>query len=237
MSNGRRSIVVASALAGAMVAALLVAISLGSSPREAATANRAPAGGTLHGLRETTTLLRGVPQQGTVLGRADAPVTIVEYADLQCPYCAVWATDVFPSIVREYVKSGKAKIEFRGLTFVGPDSEPALRTALAAGRDGRMWHVVELLYHNQGAENTGWVTDDLLGRAVTSARLDAEQTLAARGGSEVQRQIEAAAAAATQDQVPGTPAFSVGPTGGALQLLGGNDTVTLRAAIDAVLAA
>jgi len=236
MFKGRRSIVVLSAVAGAIAAALLVALSLGSS-RDASAPDAAATGAKLHGLQETTSLLRGIPQSGTVLGHANARVTIVEYADLQCPYCAVFATDVFPSIVREYVRSGKAKIEFRGLTFVGPDSDPALRTALAAGQDGRLWHVVELLYHNQGAENSGWVTEDLLERAVSSARLDASRTLDARSDADVQRQLEAAADAATDDQVPGTPAFSVGPTGGALQLLPTNDAETLRTAIDAALAA
>jgi len=136
MFKDRRSIVFASAVAGAVVAALLVAISLGGS-RDGSAAAPAPAGSSLHGLRETTSLLRGIPQQGTVLGQADAPVTIAEYADLQCPFCSAWARDVFPSIVRRYVRSGRAKIEFRGLTFVGPDSEPALRTALGGrGKTG-----------------------------------------------------------------------------------------------------
>jgi hypothetical protein len=81
------------------------------------------------------------------------------------------------------------------------------------------------------------VTEDLLERTLESARLDAGATLAARDGAEVQRQLEESAYAATQDQVPGTPAFSVGPTGGTLTLLQSSDVGTLQAAIDAALAA
>ena len=49
------------------------------------------------------------------LGSPDAPVTLVEYADLQCPFCAEWARGTFPAIVDEYVRPGQVRIEFRGL--------------------------------------------------------------------------------------------------------------------------
>jgi protein-disulfide isomerase len=237
MFTRRRTIILASAAVAVLAASALVAISLGSSQSSSSSTPAPAAGEALYGAQETNALLRGIPQKGNVLGHPDAPVTIVEYADMQCPYCARWAIDVFPSVVREFVRSGKAKIEFRGLTFVGPDSEPALRTALAAGQSGRLWHVVDVLFHNQGAENTGWVTDDLLERAVASARIDAGTTLDARDDASVQLAMEKAAAAATNDQVPGTPAFSVGPTGGTLALLPSGDIDTLRSAVNQALAA
>ena len=64
---------------------------------------------------------------------------------------------------------------------------------MPAGEDGRLRHVVELLYHNQGAENSAWVTEDLLERTLESARLDACAKLAVRDGADVQRQLEASA--------------------------------------------
>ena len=51
---------------------------------------------------------------------------------------------------------------FRGLAFVGPESETALRAALAAGHQNRLWNFVHLVYENQGAENSGWVTDGFI---------------------------------------------------------------------------
>jgi len=114
------------------------------------------------GVFQTTARLRGIPQQGTVLGRPDAPVTLVEYADLQCPYCGVWARETLPQLVREYVRTGKVKLVFRGLAFVGPDSATGLTTALAAANQGRLWQVVDLVYANQGEENSGWLDDELL---------------------------------------------------------------------------
>ena len=73
-------------------------------------------------------------------------MTLVEYADLQCPYCAQWARDALPTLVEDYVKSGKLRIVFSGMAFIGPDSDKALRTALAAGREDHLWDVVHGLY-------------------------------------------------------------------------------------------
>src|SRR3954469_18725569 len=87
----------------------------------------------------------GVPQHGAALGRPSAPVTLVEYADLQCPYCGEWARTTLPVVVSDYVRTGRLRIVFRGLAFVGPDSDRALTAAVAAGRQDRLWDVVDAL--------------------------------------------------------------------------------------------
>jgi len=188
---------------------------------------------------ETEALLRGIPQDGIALGSPDAPVTLVEYADLQCPYCAIWARDAFPAIVDEYVRPGHVRVVFRGLAFIGPESDTALRTALAAGAQGRLWNVVHLLYGNQGAENAGWVTDDLLHELGGSiGGLDAARMLAERESAPVEHELAAAQRAAEAAGIHGTPSFQAGPTEGALEPL----PVTslgpeeIRARLDALLA-
>src|SRR5579884_2308188 len=123
-------------------------------------------------------LLGGIPQKGLVLGRSSAPVTLVEFADPQCPFCGEWERGALPTIVRKYVRPGKVKIEFRGLHFLGRDSETALRAALAARAQGKLWNVVVNLYERQGTENTGWVTKDLLREIGDSIRgLDTNKLL------------------------------------------------------------
>jgi protein-disulfide isomerase len=105
-------------------------------------------------------------------------VTLVEFADVQCPYCATWADAAFAEIGRDYVRPGKVRIVFSGLAFIGPESETGLRFALAAGRQGKLWQTVHLLYANQGAENSGWVTNELLsGLGASIPGLDVERAL------------------------------------------------------------
>jgi protein-disulfide isomerase len=147
------------------------------------------------------------------LGSPNAPVTLVEYADLQCPFCAEWAHRALPALVDQYVRTGKVRIVFRGLAFLGPDSDRALRAVVAAGRQNRLWDVTEALYHRQGPENSGWVTDGLL------QEIAGEKALSQVSHPWVDRQIDVAGRAAQAAQIPGTPAFEIGRTGGRLQLV------------------
>ena len=161
-----------------------------------------------------TRLFSGIPQEGLTLGRDDAPVTLVEYADLQCPYCAEWSVRTLPVLVSRYVRTGRVRIVFRGLAFIGPDSETALRTALAAGREGRLWDSVHGLYGRQGLENSGWVRD-----ALDDPRLELEKFEQRRGEPWVDAQLEASRALAEAAGIRGTPSFQIGLTGGALELV------------------
>jgi protein-disulfide isomerase len=174
-----------------------------------------------------------------VLGRANAPVTLVEYGDLQCPYCATWSQTALPPLVRDYVRTGRLRIEFRGLAFIGPESELGLRAALAAGEQGRLWHVVDLLYRNQGSENSGWLTEETLRRLGTAVPgLDTERMLDERQGDRVAAGLAAAQEAAASAGVDATPSFELGPTGGTLRRveIESLDSDALRPAIEAALA-
>jgi protein-disulfide isomerase len=165
-------------------------------------------------------LFGGIAQEGAALGLPKAPVTLVEFADLQCPYCAQWAREALPTIVESYVKTGKLRIVFHGLAFIGADSDKALRTAIAAGQEDHLWDVVHGLYQNQGHENAGWVTDELVTEIAAGVPdLDGAKLLDARWESTVEPEMKRAAAAAQAAGVNGTPAFQVGPTGGRLELV------------------
>lgn len=216
------------ALATALIAVSVVGSRDGEAEPLAPTASAAPSA--------RDPLFRGIPQQGIALGDPAAPVTLVEYADLQCPYCAQWARDAFPAIVDEYVRAGRVRLVFRGLSFIGPDSERGLRAALAAGSQDRLWDVVHALFLRQGDENAGWVTDELL-QSLGGAGLDARRMLDESQLPAVDRELEAAARAATAAGVPGTPFFQAGRTGGPLQPLrvGGLDAETFRAELDRLL--
>ena len=231
----RHSLIAALAGAAAVAAALVAASLLGSSAGQGAepTLPRQALGTPA----ERDALFRGIPQNGIALGSPHAPVTLVEFADLQCPYCAHWARDSFPTIVEEYVRDGRVRVVFRGLAFIGADSDTALRAALAAGQQDRLWDVVHGLFVQQGAENSGWVSDAVL-RSFDGTGLDTQRMLDSTHSPGVERQLAAAQNAATAAGVSGTPFFQAGRTGAALMHLevGSLDPEAFRRELDQLLA-
>jgi protein-disulfide isomerase len=222
---------------GATALAVSLACGSGSARTEPTVAGGAP-DGALPGAAEVRRLLARVPQRQNVLGSANAPLRIVEYVDLQCPYCAEFERTVVPSLVQRYVRTGKASLELRLLAFIGPDSQRGRAAAIAAGGQGKLFHLVQLLYANQGAENSGWLSDDLLQAAVAGiptlqlSRLlrDRDSVAAAQAGARFDAQAAAAG-------VQATPTIMVGSRGGPLSpvaLATPHDLAAVSAALDAI---
>jgi protein-disulfide isomerase len=228
-------------LVAGIAAAVALGLMVGSllSARGGDSAAPAPqAGAEVFGADVVESLLGSIPQDGAALGEPDAPVTLVEYADLQCPFCAQWASRTLPDLVEDYVRAGDLRIEFRGMAFIGADSEKALRAALAAREQDRLWNVVDLLYLNQGAENGGWVTDDLIAAVERSVPgLDGAQMQAGMSSKDVTDALQADADASAAAGITRTPSFELGRTGGELTRLEVTslDAGEFRAAIDELL--
>ena len=195
-------------------------------------------GFTVSGGAETAKIFRGIPQKLNVLGNPNAPVTMIEFADLQCPFCREFALEALPTIVRDYVRPGKVKLVFAGIAFIGPDSETALRATYAAGLQSRLWNFLDLLYRNQGPENSGWVTDALL-RATAKAipGVDVGTLLSARQTAEVDNALLATRQQASSARVTSTPSFFAGATGGTLNRINVTSLTpsAFRPALDALL--
>ncbi len=152
----------------------------------------------------------GIPQDGAILGDPAATVRLIEYADLQCPGCRQYALTVFPGIVDDYVRPGRVQAEFRGYPFLGEDSFKAQRFVSAAGLQDRLWNLQEALYRNQGAENSGWVTDDLIRELATEIDgLDVEQLFVDAESDEIGQAVDDGVAQAEAAGVPGTPTFFI----------------------------
>ena len=162
--------------------------------------------------------LKGIPQSGIALGSPKAPVTMVEFADLQCPFCAQYERDVLPTILKRYVRTGKVRLELRLLRFIGPDSEKLARVAAAASEQNRMWQLVALAYQRQGRENSGYATSEFIDRLAADAGL--KRTSA---GAAAERQVRESEQAAKTVGVDATPSFLIGPTGGPYARLEPND--------------
>jgi protein-disulfide isomerase len=197
----RRSLIT---LATVTVAALSVVATLiyVARPESAST----PAAGA-QASADVASRLAGLPQDGITLGAPSAGATLIEYADLQCPFCAEFSRDVLPTVIEQYVRPGKLKLELGVLTFVGDDSVEAGQMAAAAAQQDRLWHFADAFYLAQGQENTGYVTDDFLRSVGATAGLDVDAAMAARETPETQKLLDDAQARAQEHGVDSTPSF------------------------------
>jgi protein-disulfide isomerase len=174
------------------------------------------------GASEVERLLGGIPQKGLVLGESSAKVALVEFGDLQCPVCKGYSEEVLPAVIESPVRSGEATLEFRNYTIIGPESIPAGAAAIAAGKQGRGWEFVELFYRNQGAEDSGYVTDGFLTAVAEGAGVpDLAQWNRDREDKAVVREVEETTAEARNLGFEGTPSFAVeGPGTKGLEPIG-----------------
>ena len=197
-------------LGGALVAvaAIVVAVILiagGGDDKKTASSD----GGGPNGKSQAAQLLDGIPQSGSTLGKPDAPVTVTEFADLQCPFCRDYTINQFPGIVAKYVKTGKVKMVFKNYAFIGPDSLTAARAAEAAGKQNKLWYFIDVFYNNQGDENTDYVTDAFLKKIAEGAGVDADKMLTDRQDPKIDTAIAKAQQDAQQAGVNSTPTFLV----------------------------
>jgi protein-disulfide isomerase len=186
----------------------------------------------LEGVSEVNRRLAGIPQHGMVLGDPKAPVEVIEFADLQCPYCKAFTENELAPIIENQVKKGEAKIAFHNFTIIGEQSLPAGAAALAAGAQGRGWNFVELFYANQGAENSGYADDEFLEAVAKGAGVPD----IAKWNEERQKftaEVEATSSEAQQLGFTGTPSLAIkGPKTEGLKTIGTPSTGDLEAAIE-----
>jgi protein-disulfide isomerase len=143
------------------------------------------------------------------LGRADAPVTVVEFSDYQCPFCGRFFATVLPALKSEYIDAGKVRYVFRDypLEQLHPQARKAAEAAHCAGDEGRYWAMHDALFQNQRA-----LTPPQLGEHARALGLDstrfAECLTSGRYAAQIERGLADGAAAGVQ----GTPGFVIGRT-------------------------
>lgn len=179
--------------------------------------------------------LQGIPQRGNILGDPKAKVTVVEYGDPQCPVCKLFSEQVVPTLISGPVRSGEADYEFKPWLIIGPQSKPAAEAALAAGEQGRFFNFIDLFYRNQGAENSGYVTDAFLNAVAKGAgvpNLDAWNS--ARASSKWSSVLSQINGEATKLGFHGTPSVLVTGPGGRKLFTSIPTEAAIAAAIKAV---
>lgn len=114
---------------------------------------------------KTTAAVAGLPAVNSsdfVLGNQNAPVTVIEYGDFQCPFCGKLFKDTESVLREKYIKIGKVKFIYRNFAFLGQESIWAAEAAFCAGEQGKFWQYHDYLFSNQRGENQGAFSKDNL---------------------------------------------------------------------------
>lgn len=168
-----------------------------------------------------------VTAEDRVLGRADAPVTVIEYASFVCDHCAAWHNEVFPQFKARFIDTGKVKLVFRNLPTEPADAAFAAAAVARCAAPERYFDVASSFFAGQSALFAGqgrkWFNDAV----AVSGRTQAE-IAACFDRPETQARLTADVAGATAAGARSTPTFFVNGRKAADQSL-----QTLTAAIEA----
>ncbi len=142
-------------------------------------------------------------------GAADAPVTLIEFSDYQCPFCRRHSYEVAPRIVEDFVSTGKLKYVMREYPIANlhPQAAKASEGALCAGDQGKYWEMHDLIIANPRR-----VGPRRLKAHARSLGLDAADFGNCLDGGQHAGTVSAGIAAGEAAGVPGTPGFFVGLT-------------------------
>ena len=171
---------------------------------------------------------------GRTKGVATAPVTVYEMSDLQCPFCRRFAIETFPTIEKEYIKTGKVRWVFINfpLTSVHLNAVAAAEVALCASRQGAFWPVHDLLYRHQETWAPLKEPGPFLATLADSARISRKALLACVASPATLQEIRAEAEGAERAGASSTPSFYI--EGGLMA--GAHPTEVFRRVLDSVLA-
>jgi protein-disulfide isomerase len=235
MARNRLLLVLGAAVAAAIVVVVVVlAAGTGGGSGSPTTTAASTGGG---GGANNVSALDGVPQQGAILGKASAPATLMIFEDPQCPYCKQWNLDTLPTVIQDYVRTGKVKLEYRGIVVISDNSVAGLRAIYGAAPQHKLWNMVEQLYDRQGQEGSGWITLAVIKDAAKAAGADPAKVIAHADAASVTAQLNANASLASQLKVNGTPTFILQKQLGTPQQLniGGLEPDQFTPALDAAL--
>ena len=144
-----------------------------------------------------------------VMGKADAPVTLIEYSDYQCPFCKRHYLNTMPSLKENYIDTGKVKFIMREfpLTSIHPRATAASMAALCAKDQGKYWEMHNILFDNQKA-----LSDDDIKSYGETIGLAVDTFAACMDSAKYQAQVDSDLKEGQGMGIRGTPSFAVGLT-------------------------
>jgi protein-disulfide isomerase len=128
----------------------------------------------LQGATDVAKMFRGIPQSHFVLGKPTAPVELTEFIDLQCPVCQAFEATQLPTLLQKYVRTGKLRIKMEPWSILDRpgtgvvDSDRGQKTTIAAAAQNKAFEFAEVLYLNQGTEDSNWLNDSMVSQIAAS---------------------------------------------------------------------
>jgi protein-disulfide isomerase len=178
---------------------------------------------------EVKALLAGIPQEKQALGARSAPVTLQVFADLEDNDSKRWFLTFLPAIIRELVRTGRLRIEYRSFKTNTIGSETFVKqqaAALAAGAQNKLWNYVDTFYHEQGEEYTPYVTESYLDDIARQApTLNIGQWSKGRSHDSRIEQVVEEDQQGRAEGIHVTPMYRIGRTGGALRTFTGSEYI------------
>ena len=148
------------------------------------------------------------------MGPLDAPVVMTVHSDFRCPFCAKFSREVEPVLIKEYVDTGKLRMEWRDLPIFGEESMVAARAARAAADQDRFWEFTQALYADAPASGHPDHTEaDLVGYAREAGVADLDRFRRDMGSTKYDAEIKADQALSTSVGAKSTPTVVINGTG------------------------
>ena len=127
-----------------------------------------------------------------LLGSESAPVTIVEFGDYQCEACYLWFHNTRSTLIDNYIETGKAKLVFVDLPFLGRDSPKAAHASYCAEDQEKYWEYHTMLYTFQdGPPDSGWADRDRLNSFAFSLDMNMDEFNECMDSSKYKQRVKA----------------------------------------------
>jgi len=171
------------------------------------------------------------------LGSESAPITIVEFGDYQCEACYHWFHNTRSTLIDNYIETGKAKLVFVDLPFLGHDSPKAAQASYCAEDQEKYWEYHTMLYTFQdGPPDSGWADRDRLNSFAFSLDMNMDEFNECMDSSKYKKRVKANYDDAVKNGVTQTPTFILVSSDGKTKKLGGAQPYSVFAAtIESIL--
>ncbi len=175
-----------------------------------------------------------------VKGDPDAPVTIVEFSDFQCPFCSRFFIQTLPALQENYIDTGKVKLVYRDFPIdsLHPNARPVHIAAECADEQGKFWEYHDVLFENQAQWNRLSSSDlsSQLNQYATSMGLNSASFDSCLSSQSIANEVNADYLQAAKYGASGTPTFFIGnEKNGFIKLVGAQPFTAFQATIDAQL--